>query len=118
MNIVNIIGNLCSDPAIRNTSNNKKIANFTVAVRGTKEHTDFIRCVAFGRNAEYVEKYGKKGGKIIVSGSLHVDSYVNKEGNRVNTADVYVNDVELTSLTAKQAMAEYRIVDDADMPFA
>jgi single-strand DNA-binding protein len=92
MNSINITGNLTADAIIRGTD--KKVANFTVAVRGMKEHTDFIRCTAFGKTAEYLEKYGKKGAKAAVGGSLHISSY-EKDGNKIPTAEIYVNNVEL-----------------------
>ena len=93
MNSVNIIGNLTSAPTIRGNAD-KKVATFTVAVRGNKEHTDFIRCTAFGKTAEIVEKYATKGVRAGVAGSIHVGSY-EKDGNKVTTTEVYVNNIEL-----------------------
>ena len=92
MNSVNISGNLVSAPTVRGTD--KKVASFTVAVRANKEHTDFVRCAAFGKTAEYLEKYASKGDRIAVSGSLHVGSY-EKDGQKVTTNEVYANNVEL-----------------------
>lgn len=98
MNSVTITGNLVADPIIR-AKDDKKNATFTVAVRGGRDHTDFIRCIAFGQRAEYLEKFAKKGARIAVAGSLHTDSYTNKDGKKVNTVDVYANEVELPRLT-------------------
>ena len=95
MNTINITGNMTTAPVMR-ASGDKKVANFTVAVSGYGEHTDFIRCVAFGKTAEYLEKNADKGIRVAVTGSLHTDSYTNKDGQKVNTCDVYVRNVELT----------------------
>ena len=125
MNNITISGNITADATIR--GNEKKAANFTVAVKGYGDHTDFIRCTAFGPAAEYVEKYGKKGVKAVVNGSLHIGSY-EKDGNKVPTAEVYVQSVELTSKTsakAENATAETaapaeafaEVDDDCELPF-
>ena len=105
MNNITISGNLTADATVRTTGEGKKVANFTVAVRGNKEHTDFIRCVMFGPAVDYVEKYGKKGARAVVAGSLHIGSY-EKDGNKIPTADVFVRDIELTAKPAKADEAE------------
>ena len=113
MNSVNIIGNLVSDPIIRGTD--KKVANFTVAVRGNKEHTDFIRCTAFGKTAEIVEQYYKKGARVGVVGSIHVGSY-EKDGNKVTTTEVYANNVELLSGKATEKAESAPPADFTELP--
>lgn len=119
MNNINITGNITAKPVIRGTE--KKAANFTVAVRGRGEHTDFIRCVAFGKTAEYLEKNADKGDKVAVAGSLHIDSY-EKDGVKVPTAEVYCNNVELSKKMAKaeaDAAPEMEELADeeAELPF-
>ena len=101
MNKVIMMGRLTRDPDIRvSNGEGTTVARFTVAVdrRGRKREgqpeADFIGCVAFGRTAEFAEKYLGKGIKILVTGRLQTGSYQNKEGNKVYTTDVVVEDVE------------------------
>lgn len=119
MNNITIAGNLTAAPSIR-TNNDKKVANFTVAVNG-RNHTDFIRCVAFGASAEHLEKNADKGDKVIVAGHLHTDSYNNKEGQKVNTVEVYARNVELfkrAASTDTEAPMEELPDDDVELPFS
>lgn len=104
MNKVILIGRLTRDPEVRYSAgeNSMAIANYTLAVDrrrrpngGADEQTaDFIRCTAFGRNAEFAEKYLKKGTKILVQGRIQTGSYTNKDGQTVYTTDVVVDDHE------------------------
>lgn len=97
MNNVNLIGRLTADPEIR-TANNKdktQIANFTLAIdRVGGEDADFIRCVAFGRAAEFVEDYFTKGQRVGVTGRIQTGSYENKDGQKVYTTDVIVEHLD------------------------
>ncbi len=73
------------------------MARYTLAVdrryrKDGKAETDFISCVSFGKNAEFAEKYLKKGLKILVSGRIQTGSYVNQEGNKVYTTNVIVEE--------------------------
>lgn len=94
------IGRLTKDADVRNTQNqngeNLVIARYTLAVdrRGKDAGTDFISCVAFGKNAEFAEKYLHKGMKIGVSGRIQTGSYTNKDGQNVYTTDVVVEEQE------------------------
>ena len=101
MNIVVLTGRLTKDAEVKYTQGNEPlaIARFTLAVdRRTKkdgeQSADFISCVAFGKRAEFLEKYGKKGTKFNVEGSIQTGSYTNKDGNKVYTTDVIVNNIE------------------------
>lgn len=100
-NTITLIGNLVRDPEVRyytkNDGTSSAVARFTLAVsRGFKakageKDTDFIDCVGFGRMAERVEKFGAKGNRVTVQGSLqNQPSYTNKEGNTVYPKDVVV----------------------------
>lgn len=97
MNNVNLIGRLTADPEIR-TANNKdktQIANFTLAIdRVGGEDADFIRCVAFGRAAEFVEDYFTKGQRVGVTGRIQTGSYENKDGQKIYTTDVIVEHLD------------------------
>ena len=104
MNKVILLGRLTSDPDIRYSqgADNMAIARFTLAVdrrgrrqEGSEQQTaDFIGCVAFGRQAEFAEKYLKKGTKIAVTGRIQTGSYTNKDGQKVYTTDVVLDDIE------------------------
>ena len=113
MNTVNLFGRMTDKAVIRN-ANDKKVANFTVAVNGMKDHTDFIRCVAFGNTAAYLEKFGDKGTQISVVGHIHTDSY-EKDGQRIYTTEVYVSNLELVK-TNKVSVQEVEVQDE-DLPF-
>lgn len=101
MNKVIIMGRLTRDPEIRYSQGNDQmaIARYTLAVdrrfvRNSDQTADFISCVAFGKSAEFAEKYFKQGTKIVVSGRIQTGSYTNKDGNKVYTTDVVVEDQE------------------------
>lgn len=92
MNTVTIMGRLTRDPEIRYTGETK-IANFSIAIDraprkdGTKD-TDFPRCVAFGKTADIVEAYCRKGARLAVQGRIQTGRYENKNGETVYTTDV------------------------------
>lgn len=99
MNSVNLMGRLTKDPEIRQTTgeNPLKVAHYILAVDRIKktdggQNADFIRCVAFGKSAEFAEKYFNKGMRIGVSGRLQSGTYVNKEGNKVYTLELIVTE--------------------------
>lgn len=107
MNKVILVGRLTRDPDVRysNSQNGEQmaIARYTLAVDrrfarrngGDNQQTaDFISCVAFGRQGEFAEKYLKQGTKIGVSGRIQTGSYTNKEGQKVYTTDVVVEEQE------------------------
>lgn len=99
MNKVALMGRLTRDPDIRRTQgeNSMTVARYTLAVdrRYKKEggqQADFISCVTFGKNAEFAAKYLKKGMKIAVTGRIQTGSYTNREGQKVYTTDVVVEE--------------------------
>lgn len=101
MNNVVLIGRLTRDPDVRYTEgeNATAFARYTLAVdrrfhRDGENSADFIGCVAFGKNAEFAEKYLRKGVKIAVSGRIQTGSYTNREGQTVYTTDVVVENHE------------------------
>ena len=102
MNKVILIGRLTRDPDVRYSQgeNSLAVARFTIAVdrrvkRDSGEQTaDFISCVAFGRTAEFFEKYFKQGSKVAVEGRIQTGSYTNREGQKVYTTDVVVENAE------------------------
>lgn len=92
MNVIALSGRLVRDPNMQQSG----VCRFCVAVnRHTKDGgADFINCVAFGKQAEFVSKYFFKGMKIDLTGHLQIGNYTNKDGQRVNTADVIVDHAE------------------------
>ena len=101
MNKVILMGRLTRDPEVRYSQSAEPvaIARYTLAVdrkfRKEGEQTaDFISCIAFGRNAEFAEKYLKKGIKIAVTGRIQTGSYTNKDGQKVYTTDVVIEEQE------------------------
>ena len=91
MNSVNLIGRLTRD--IDLNGGNTSVAKFTIAVTRPfkKDESDFINCVAFGKTAETMATYCRKGTMVGVSGRIQTGSYTNKEGNKVYTTDVVVD---------------------------
>ena len=104
------MGRLTKAPDIRTTSGNKPttVARYTLAVNRNyktqdgQQSADFVPCLAFGRNAEFAEKYLNQGTKICVRGRIQTGSYTNREGNRVFTTEVVVDEQEFCESKATQ----------------
>ena len=98
MNLFVGIGRLTRDPEVRysETQNGQMaIARYTIAInRRGGDEADFIYCVAFGKNGEFAEKYLHKGMKIGIKGRIQTGSYTNKEGQKIYTTDVVVEEHE------------------------
>lgn len=101
MNKVILMGRLTRDPEVRYThgDNASAVARFSLAVdrrfkKDGEQTADFINCVAFGKTGEFIEKYGRKGTKFVVEGRIQTGSYTNKDGQKVYTTDVVVEQVE------------------------
>lgn len=109
MNKVILMGRLTRDPDIRVSTGDRQmsIVRYTLAVdrRGAKDSqgnstADFISCVAFDRSAEFAEKYLHQGTKVVVTGRIQTGSYTNKDGQKVYTTDVVVEDQEFAESKA------------------
>lgn len=101
MNKVILMGRLTRDPEIRYGTGESAtaIARYTLAVerrfkREGEQSADFINCVAFGKSAEFAEKYLRQGTKMAVTGRIQTGSYTNKDGNKVYTTDIVVEEQE------------------------
>ena len=101
MNKVILMGRLTRDPEVRYSAgdNSMAIARYTLAVdrrfkRDGDQTADFIGCVAFGKLGEFAEKYLRKGTKVVVTGRIQTGSYTNKDGQKVYTTDVVVEECE------------------------
>lgn len=115
MNKVILIGRLTKDPDIRYSQGTEPmcIARYSLAVdrRGRKNQgndeptADFINCVAFGKNGEFAEKYLKKGTKIAIVGHIQTGSYTNKDGQKVYTTDVMIDEQEFAESKSAQSQS-------------
>lgn len=103
MNKVILMGRLTRTPDIRysqNGENQMLIARFSLAVdrrfgrREGEQNADFISCVAFGKSAEFVEKYLDQGTKVVAEGRIQTGSYTNRDGQKVYTSDVIIENLE------------------------
>ena len=112
MNKVILMGRLTRDPDVRYSAgeNALAIARYTLAVdrrfrRDVEATADFISCVAFGRVAEFAERYFHQGIRIVVSGRIQTGSYTNREGQKVYTTEVVVEEQEFAE--SKSASDQY-----------
>ena len=115
MNRVILMGRLTRDPEVRYSQGERSmaIARYTLAVdrRGRRnqdngeQSADFINCVAFDRAGEFAEKYFRQGMRVLVSGRLQTGSYVNKDGQKVYTTDVVVEEQDFAE--SKAAASSY-----------
>ena len=110
MNKVILMGRLTRDPEVRYSAgeNALAIARYTLAVdrrfrRDGEASADFISCVVFGRGAEFAEKYFHQGIRIVVSGRIQTGSYTNREGQKVYTTEVVVEEQEFAESKAASA---------------
>lgn len=93
MNKVVLMGRLTADPDVKTVQGNDplKIARYTLAVDRRGDKTDFPVCKCFGKTADFVEKYLKKGTKILIEGQIQTGSYEKKNGDTVYTTEVIVD---------------------------
>ena len=146
MNKVILMGRLTRDPEVKYSQgdNATAIARFTLAVerrikRDNEASADFINCVSFGRSAEFAEKYFRKGTKIVICGRIQTGSYTTKDGQKVYTTDIVIEEQDFaeSKATSQQNNSgsvqnnsnsrqsqkpqpdpdEFMSVDDDDLPF-
>ena len=102
MNKVILMGRLTRDPEVRYSSGDSAMAisRFSIAVdrrfkrNGDDQTTDFFNCVAFGKLGEFVEKYLRKGTKVVLDGELRNNNYTNKNGEKVYSIEITANNIE------------------------
>lgn len=109
MNKVIMMGRLTKDPEIRYAQSGSAVAGFSIAVdrkfkRDGEPDADFFNCSAFGKTAEFLEKYVHKGTKVVIEGRLQNDTYTNKDGVKVTATKILVDSMEFAE--SKQASAE------------
>ena len=115
MNKVVLMGRLTRDPEVRYSQGEKAtaIARYTLAVdrtfkRDGEQTADFINCVVFGRSAEFAERYFRQGTKIAISGRIQTGSYTNKDGVKVYTTEVVVDEQEFAESKAASANSGFQ----------
>ena len=124
MNKVILMGRLTRDPEIRYSQGEQSlaIARYTIAVdrrfqrNNDGQTADFIPCVAFGRTGEFAEKYFHKGIKVVVEGRIQTGSYTNKEGQKVYTTEVIVENQEFAESKNANSGADGFVPADRPSP--
>lgn len=108
MNSVQLVGRFTKEPEVRYTDGGSSVSKFTLAVdraysREGGDSADFISCVAFGKTAEFIERYFHKGQRIGLNGRIQTGSYTNKDGVKVYTTDVVAERVEFVESKASSS---------------
>ena len=136
MNKVILTGRLTKDPQTQGFSKDGQssvVARYNLAVdrrfkKDGEQNADFINCVAFGKAGEFAEKYFRKGTKIAIVGRIQTGSYTNKDGQKVYTTDVVVEEQEFAESKGSQAETKQEPINtndwmsipediDSDLPF-
>lgn len=122
MNKVILMGRLTRDPEVRYSAgeNSLAIARYTLAVdrrfkRDGEATADFISCVVFGKQAEFAEKYFRQGIRIVVSGRIQTGSYTNRDGVKVYTTEIVVEEQEFAE---SKAVSDSHVNRSASQPAA
>ncbi|MDO5402645.1 MAG: single-stranded DNA-binding protein [Eubacteriales bacterium] len=129
MNRVILMGRLTREPDVRysqSANGSMAVARYTLAVDrrrartegGNEQTADFISCVAFGRAGEFAEKYLHQGTKLVVSGRIQTGSYTNKDGQKVYTTDVVVDEQEFAESKSSAASNEAAYTPSRPQPIA
>lgn len=118
MNKVFLIGRLTKDIELRYTASQTAVAKFTLAVgrKKDKDHSDFIGCIAYGKTAEIMERYVRKGHRIGIVGHIQTGSYERNE-QKIYTTDVIVDEMEFLEPKAKTETPEGFAQIEEDVPW-
>ena len=107
MNRVELIGRITKDAELRYTASNTAVSKFTIAInrnyKNEEQETDFISCTAFGKRAEMIGKYCKKGTQVAIEGSIRTGSY-EKDGKKYYTTDVNIDSIQLLGSKPKEEL--------------
>lgn len=109
MNQVIFMGRIATDPIIRRTTgeNSRAVASFAIAVpraykRENGPEADFFYCTAWGKLAEHIEKYWRKGMKALITGSIEIEQYTDREGQKKTSTKVIVDSIEFCEKKQEQ----------------
>jgi len=113
------MGRLCKDPEISVSTSGTQIAKYSIAVdrkfkREGQPTADFFNCTSFGKQADFVEKYLKKGTKVVVTGSIQMDTYTTKTGEKKTSTNVMVEDVEFAESKSESKKSDDGFLNIAD----
>lgn len=121
MNKTMLMGRLTRDPLILTSSNEEAqlVAKFTLAVNrirsnNGKEDTDYFNCTAFGSKAEFAQKFLKQGVKLVIVGHLQSGSYTNKDGIKIYTTDIIVEELEFAESKSRRQVEE-KLIETEDV---
>lgn len=122
INKVILMGRLTRDPETRSTNSGKTVAQFTVAVEngyGDKKQTDFINCVAWNNQAEFLGKYFTKGMMVIVAGRISTRTWEGQDGRKNYVTEVVASEINFGETKKQQGQsrqAEQSVVDEGFTP--
>ena len=119
MNRVDLIGRISHTPDIRATKTGKRVASFSIAVGrdGKDAGCDFIRCEAWDKTADIVDKYCPKGKQVGITGRIRTGSYTDKEGRKVYTTDIVVDRLELLGIREDAIPQPAPVPKEDDNPY-
>ena len=123
MNIIALVGRLTSNPELKTTSTGISVSRFTIAVdraytkQGEEKQADFINVVAWRNSAEFLCKYFVKGQRIGVQGSVRTGSYIDENGIKRYTFEVFADRLEFVERNSSAAQGEDYIDNEDDLPF-
>jgi single-strand DNA-binding protein len=129
MNKIIIMARATKDPDISSSASGTTFARMSVAVdrrfkRDGEPDADFFNCSAFGKIAEFIEKYGKKGTKFLISGRLENNDYTNKDGQKVRDTRIIIEEIEFaeskkeSNNSDKRDVTEFNHINADDLPFS
>lgn len=122
LNHVDLMGRLTADPDLRKTQSGISVASFTLAVdrdyksQDGQRETDFINCVAWRGTADFIDRNFAKGQMAVVTGSMQVRSFTDKEGKKRTATEVMVDNVYFAGQKKEASFTEAE-EDDGDIPF-
>lgn len=116
------MGRLTRDPEVRYSQSGSAVANFSVAIdrrykRDGETTADFFNCTAFGKTGEFVEKYLRKGIKVVIEGELQNNNYEDKNGTKHYSVQIIVNQIEFAESKSSQDNTEPETTAPADNDF-
>ena len=115
------MGRLTRDPEVRYGQSGSAVANFSVAIdrrykRDGETTADFFNCTAFGKTGEFVEKYLRKGVKVVIEGELQNNNYEDKNGTKYYSVQIIVNQIEFAESKSSQANSNDTAEPEANAP--
>ena len=117
MNTVNIMGNICKDVTTSSSTSGTTYLHNSIAVRRDKDNTDFFNISAFGKMAEFIEKYFHKGSKIAITGHLQTSTY-EKDGKKISSVAIIVDKADFCESKSSSNNDFTNVTVEEELPFA